>query len=199
MQITGRGRWPRTGRRQRVDEVPALDIRLLARAGGLEAGTRISVDHAGRRSALEVQERGVMLRDGRGMTAIPIRWRPVHFGGTRPVWICPACAEEAFILYARARGWCCRRCARLSYRSQSQSARVRQLARANRMRQRLDPRASVCTPIPARPAGMHRKTYARWCAQLAHREAALRPWLEAGLQALEAQREALSACYGGGA
>ena len=54
------------------------------------------------------------------------RWRdtlelgrvPSGFGGTRAFWLCPRCGRRARYLYLGDRGFVCRECAKLNYRSQ---------------------------------------------------------------------------------
>lgn len=47
---------------------------------------------------------------------------PCHYGGSRPWFICPACHLRAGVLYLRSGRFACRKCQRVSYRSQSGSA-----------------------------------------------------------------------------
>jgi hypothetical protein len=42
-----------------------------------------------------------------------------HYGGSRPWFCCPVCQSKSALLYLRAGRFACRRCQRVSYRTQS--------------------------------------------------------------------------------
>ena len=91
----------------------------------------------------------------------PITWSPRHFGGTQPYFVCPehVCGRRAAILYLSNRRIACRTCSRLSYESQHESKHIRTLGRAERLRQKIEARPLLLSPMPDRPKGMHHSTY----------------------------------------
>lgn len=196
MGALGSGRWVRPTRKKTVTACVQLDIRQLARVGALQPGTRLWVPALGCR--LEVTDQGlVSYRHDRlpsstpplqGQQRLPVLWRACRFGGHRPIFQCPTCPRHAYLLYGEVgHGWRCRTCAALAYPSQWESALLRQMDRANRLRRRLDPGNCLMFPVPQRPARMHRRTYARLVAQIQRHEGGLVPAWQNQLQADRAQ------------
>lgn len=84
---------------------------------------------------------------------------------------CLACGRKCFTLFVDDGGLKCRRCAGLMYECQRGHAPERAMIKAQKIMARLGGLAGH--EIPARPAGMWRKTYLRYLRQLATaREAA---------------------------
>ena len=102
----------------------------------------------------------VIVETGAGRRRITVRRTPTHNHGYRLDWLCPSCGRPARFLY----GWplACRRCAGLAYPSSqahhdqaAQPAVTRKLAAiATRLGTTPD-----ATFAPARPPGMHWRTY----------------------------------------
>ena len=115
---------------------------------------------------------------------LEIVWRGCRFGGRRPYFRCPlsregGCYRAVTRLYWTGSAFRCRRCARLSYACQNQSALDRTLDRALRLRARLGPlvpgTGHLFEPewdMPPRPKRMWRQTYQRRVRQLAKAEIA---------------------------
>jgi hypothetical protein len=83
-----------------------------------------------------------------------------HYGGQRVWFRCPreGCGRRVAILYGDVT-FACRRCHRLTYRSQQASVSDRSLARAQAIRQQLGGTANMYDPFPEKPKGMHWQTY----------------------------------------
>ena len=83
-----------------------------------------------------------------------------NYGGQRVWFACPAggCGREVAILYLNG-VFACRYCHRLSYLSQRQKAWERATERARAVRLSVGGSVSLFDPFPARPKGMHFKTY----------------------------------------
>ena len=193
MGALGSGRWTRPSRKKTVTACVRLDIRQLVRDGALQPGTRLLVPALGWR--LDVTDQG-LFSHGRASSSLesyvpqrlPVLWRACRFGGQRPIFQCPTCPRHVYLMYGETgHGWRCRTCAALAYPSQWESALLRQMDRANRLRRRLDPGNCLMFPVPQRPPRMHRRTYAQLVAQIQRNEAGLVPAWQNHLQANRAQ------------
>jgi hypothetical protein len=98
---------------------------------------------------------------------VPLQWTTCRFGGERPWFVCSVwksgryCGREVTKLYGAGKLFACRHCYGLAYASQQESAGQRGLQKAQAIRQRLGGSASLMDEFPARPKGMHRRTYDR--------------------------------------
>ena len=98
---------------------------------------------------------------------VPIRLTACHLGGQRPWFVCSVysngryCGRRSAILNGAGELSACRRCYGLSYASQQQTALHRGLEQARKIRMRLGGSADLLEPLPARPKGMHRRTFQR--------------------------------------
>ena len=98
---------------------------------------------------------------------VPIVWTMCNLGGRRPWFRCTVCSggrfcgRRAAILYAGGDLYACRHCYRLTYASQQESPRFRNISRSRKIRMRLGGGADICAPFPQKPRGMHRATYHR--------------------------------------
>lgn len=94
----------------------------------------------------------------------------LRLGGIRLWFLCPLTGQRVRALYLPAgkRKFASREAHGLSYRSQGESALFRSITRVQNIRARLGGNLSIHSPFPARPRGMHRRTYERL------REAALK-------------------------
>jgi hypothetical protein len=81
------------------------------------------------------------------------------FGGRRRWFACPQCSKACRVLFGVP--FRCRRCRRLHYSSQYQSAGARAANRMVSLRTRLGGSADLLAPFPTRPRHMHHKTYGR--------------------------------------
>jgi len=134
---------------------------LTARRGGMLWCKRFTV---GGREFMEL--------DGYGALEV-VRVRS-GFGGSRAFWVCPRCGRRARYLYFNGKGFLCRECAKLNYRSQQRTRdslrHVEDGLRLARERLGWEPPAWV-TPLdfpslnPPRPRYMHQDTYQRHLAR----------------------------------
>ena len=90
---------------------------------------------------------------------IPITWTACALGGRRPWFICAVyangryCGRRAAILYAGGDLFACRHCYGLSYASQSESPRDRNLSQAQKVRMRLGGSPSIFDMFLRSPLG----------------------------------------------
>jgi hypothetical protein len=83
-----------------------------------------------------------------------------NYGGQRAWFKCPArgCGRRVAILYG-GRVFACRFCYQLNYQVQHEQPRDRSYSRAQKLHARLGGTGNITHDLPARPKGMHRKTY----------------------------------------
>lgn len=110
------------------------------------------------------------------------RWRytlelarvPSGFGGSRIFWVCPCCGKRARFLYFKGRGFLCRDCAKINYRSQQRTRdslnHYRDGMKLAREKLRWEPPgwfAPLDFPYmaPPCPRYMHQTTYRRYLAR----------------------------------
>lgn len=180
---TGSGR---QGGGRCTDDMRALDVRAINRAGLLTDGSSFSwcwSRYGEVKSTINVRVDGdrahLSYRSRRGVDTewesvyydVGLTWTPCSLGGRRVWWTCPRarCGRRVAVLYG-GRLFACRHCHGLAYRSQRESERDRALRAADTMRRRLGWVAGVLNDPGGRPKGMHWRTYWRLLNQ--HNEAA---------------------------
>jgi hypothetical protein len=91
-----------------------------------------------------------------------------HYGGRRVWFRCPMprCGRRVAVLYLTRFEMACRKCLDLRYETQRQRSKDRAIDRARRIRARLDGSINLLSPPPAKPKGMHFKTYSRLLIEL---------------------------------
>lgn len=125
---SGSNRWATTVTRVSTEGLLRLDIRMLAREGGLRPGTSSEVRWSdGSSITIEVDDpRALTLeyhtRTGNGEMVlvheiIPLLGTPCTFGGTRMWCGCPGCGTRCAILYGFNGLFRCRSCHDLTYGS----------------------------------------------------------------------------------
>ena len=137
--------------RSTTDELPAIDVRHLARRGDLRGH--------------------VTLRCGGRSLSVSLTRTPCHLGGERAWFRCPSCGRRAAILYLGA-NLVCRQCLGLYYECQRSRGRWSALTKLQRLRVRLGGSANLTEPFPERPKYMRRRTYDRLRQQADALEAA---------------------------
>lgn len=96
------------------------------------------------------------------------------FGGSRAFWLCPICGRRARFLYFKGRGFVCRECVKLNYRSQQRTRDsinyYRDGLKLARERLGWEPPEYICPMdfphlTPPCPRYMHQSTYRRHLAR----------------------------------
>lgn len=95
-------------------------------------------------------------------------WRRPHFGGVSPSLLCPSCARTVRTLFGGSNRLECRQCGGLKYQSELEHAPARARRKALKAMCRINPDHASLTTIPARRAGMHRRTYLRAISSVAN-------------------------------
>lgn len=89
-----------------------------------------------------------------------LEWTRCNYGGERPWFRCPVarCGRRVAILYGGS-VFACRRCHNLAYESQSETRHGRMLSKAQAIRVKLGGEPGFANDFPAKPKGMHWRTY----------------------------------------
>jgi hypothetical protein len=171
---------PALGGRATCESCTSIDVRRWHREGRLCPGRQFSWSWTcGGESAgsisVQVESAAVVLNyrsysSGSWKSVqqrVPISSTACHLGGVRPWFVCSVycdgrfCGRRTAILYGAGELFACRRCYGLSYASQQQTPRHRGLEQARKIRMRLSGSPDLLDPFPARPKGMHRRTFER--------------------------------------
>ena len=142
---------------------PSLDVRRLCRGRRLRPGLSFVYEwtrYGQKAAAVEIEaepDQVTLLYCYRRPTGeiqemrcpVQLEWSACHYGGRRVWFRCPreGCGRRVAILYGEAT-FACRRCHRLTYRTQRASASSRSLGRAQAIRQRLGGTANMFVPFP---------------------------------------------------
>jgi hypothetical protein len=191
----GSGRRWRLGAKSTTDDFLAVDVRYLARNGGLRPGycgalqwtrngeTVASIGVLAEHERLTLKYRHQRSGEDCKDEQYPVRIArtPCHLGGSRLWFICPAagCGRRVAILYGGAT-FACRHCYHLAYRSSRVDAGARAIRRADRLRARLGWVAGIVNGVGRKPRWMRWKTFARLAAK--HQALAGRYWQQAALR-----------------
>ena len=162
-----------------TDEMHALDIRKIARAGLLKPGgsftwkwsrggnvlasigglidtaTSVTLHYRTRRHGDEWQDKRYQ---------VMVEWTACHFGGTRPWWNCPCCGRRVAVLWGGST-YACRQCQQINYESTRTAESSKPFDRAGKLRDRLGWVPGVAHGLGGRPKGMHMTTYSRLLQQ----------------------------------
>jgi hypothetical protein len=169
----------RQGGKRCTNDMLALDVRSIHRAGRLKPGTwcgwqwtrngektasiqiRVEFD----RVVLDYRNRSGHHNGGEWETmnyAVRLDWTNCKFGGRRAWWLCPAvgCGRRVAVLFG-GRVFACRRCHDLAYRCQRETDDDRATRRANKLRDRLEWEPGILNGNGDKPKGMHWRTFER--------------------------------------
>lgn len=91
---------------------------------------------------------------------VPLVETATNFGGRREWFRCLSCGRRCRIIYGGTR-FRCRKCQDLKYESQYESPFDRAASRALKIRAKLGGQGGIDDHFPAKPKGMHWKTYER--------------------------------------
>ncbi len=156
---------------QTTDAALVLDVRILARSGGLIPGLHshrwpslwgdVAVSYTAGESELVFQYRARTTwwsewRDVR--QAVRIERTSCHFGGSRPWFACPLCCGRVAVLYLFDGALRCRACHGLAYSSTREDRHQRVLRKSNRLRTKLGGEPALGL-IPQRPAWIGERAY----------------------------------------
>lgn len=170
----GSGGHNRKGRATTADAF-SLDANILRRAGVLVAGwaggwhwTRDgerAADIGIRHDTADQLTMNYRTRAGTGpwidvSQVVAVAWAPCRFGGARPFLCCPCCGRRAVKLYI-LNTIMCRACHGLPYPTQRMDAVDRLRWKAGAVRVKLGGRHGGVFSVPAKPKGMHWRTYDR--------------------------------------
>lgn len=176
---SGNRSWKRT-RPNLVEDAYALDLRSLVRKARLALGVtvagqwEISTPIGNRRMTIQyhadltnLEDFTLVMKfriDGIGYRQrVSLHVTKPHLGGARLWFLCPITGQRARMLYLPVdkRQFASREAHGLVYRSQSETDLFRSITRAQNIRARLGGDVSIHAPFPARPRGMHHRTYQR--------------------------------------
>lgn len=171
----------------------ALDIRWLHRRGLLKPGTQSNIRWSRNYKetgsiglTAEMDSVRLSYRHARNSDeweskkySVGIDWTSCNYGGSRPWFLCPVvgCGRRVAILYGGGI-FACRHCYGLNYETQHEQAWDRALSRCQKIRAKLGGHPGDAYPFPAKPKGMHWRTYERWCMKANQAESVSWPnWL----------------------
>ena len=173
---TGSGGWMRYGSKTTVDSQHAVDIRYLKKQDLLRAGNNGSLTWSCRgeqtgKINYHVKEYGIKLLYNMRESSVD-EWKPVeqfvhfdytpcNYGGKRTWLLCPHCNRRVTCIYGKGKYFLCRHCYGLNHQTQHEGYYDRQLSKAQSIRKKLGGSASLDSPFPEKPKGMHWKTYWR--------------------------------------
>jgi len=98
---------------------------------------------------------------------VPVTWTACHLGGHRPWFVCRGsssgryCGRRVAVLYGAGELFACRRCYGLTYASQREALYLRDAGKAQKIRMQLGGSPVMSDAFPAKPKGMHWRTYNR--------------------------------------
>lgn len=187
----------RKSTRFKADECIILDVNFLNKKGCLASGFSGSwVWHkAGNNKnliELSFDDQSLLLRSTQRVgisnqhksvtQEISILFKKCNLGGVRPYFRCGnvtegrACQRFAVKLFRTADRFRCRKCAQVSYRSQSRTKFKRISDRSDLLRSKMRGKAGVLNPTPEKPKGMWWRTYHREIKRI--QEADARVWAQ---------------------
>lgn len=119
---------------------------------------QLSLVHCGVKLRYRTRPRGGDWQDIEEV--VPLIETPTNFGGRREWFRCLSCGRRCRIIYGGIR-FRCRKCRALRYESQYEPPFARAASRAIKIREKLECRSGIDDPFPAKPKGMHWRTYHR--------------------------------------
>ncbi len=149
--------------RRTVEQTRSVDVRELRKAAyvGKAKGNWLNARNKLFRAGIRPKHwnDAAITLDGQ---TLAVAWRPWHFGGSRPFFVC-RCDRSVLQLFRPGNNsWRCRHCYNLSYATRQVSVRYRLILKAQKVRERLGGEdLGVANPFPPKPKGMHRWRYER--------------------------------------
>jgi len=172
----GSGSWMRPGGKATVDSQNTINVRYLKEQGLLIAGRQGELTWNSRGEQVgaigyETKKNGIQLtynfrRNNEGewqsiKQLVLFDYTPCHYGGQRVWLLCSECDRRVTAIHSAGKYFLCRHCYGLNYQSQHESYIDYQLHKAQELRVKLGGSASSASPLPAKPKGMHWKTYSK--------------------------------------
>jgi hypothetical protein len=171
----GSGAWARSNAKGFVESRRSIDIRTWQRGKLLYPGNSFSWSFNEHGSITVQVELGVVRLkysiqpsdEEKQSVDEPVRLlsTPCNYGGQRRWFVCPgqACGKRVAVLYQGSKYFRCRRCCGLAYSSQREDRTDRVLRRLLKIRQQLGATGPLDLdfPVPPKPPGMRKTTYAR--------------------------------------
>lgn len=179
----GSGGWYRSGKKDTAEDHRSIDVRRWQRENLIAPGYQFSTqwtNASGNTSTISVQveSRWALRLIYRTRSWGEEEWRdvdyridlertPCQFGGERVWFRCPGrgCNRRVAKLHQVGTYFVCRHCGNLSYESRQGAPSHRAMGKAQKIRKMLGGTANLMMPFPAKPKGMHWKTYDRLRAQ----------------------------------
>ena len=161
---------PRSRGRVRCEDCPSIDIRhpvarkLANRSGGTiswiwtRSGSRYCVTELTFQGRSAVASTSIDHSEPQ-RCRIPLELTTCHYGGVRRWFLCPGCGRRCAKLHFHVSLFRCRRCHGLSYMSQLTAQFDRPRLAAQKIRRSLGGSSDLTARFPAKPAGMHWRTY----------------------------------------
>jgi hypothetical protein len=175
MDDDGSGTWTRSNAKGDVEGRSSIDVRAWQRGELLYPGNsfswslnerssiRVQVGHGQLRLEYSIQPLGEEKQD----IDDPIRLSttPCNYGGARRWFVCPdhPFGKRVAVLYWGGKHFRCRHCCGLAYTSQREDRKYRALRRLQKLRKQLGATGplDMDSPVPPKPEGMRKATYAR--------------------------------------
>ncbi len=158
--------------RQLVGSRNSIDIRKLVRAGLRQPGDSLVMRWHSSHQGPEPDHAVVTMLDperlhiihhesGMPEEVLDLTYSATAFGGHRAWFVCSklGCGKRVAVLHAAFKGFRCRHCSHLAYKSQLEQQYDRVLRKARRARHRVDGDNNILAPFPPKPKGMHWHTY----------------------------------------
>jgi len=177
-------RWGLHRTRPETDPLLALDVRRLKRDGALQPGalatqqwTRGGEPSGTIHTYVDARRPDFLILDYQtrdyGGPWVPVReliqliTTPCNYGGERVWFACPRCWSRRAVLFSLGGHFRCRACHDLAYSSTREDERDRAMRHVRTLRRQLGGTGGEPAFVaPAKPAGMHWRTYERICDQL---------------------------------
>lgn len=171
----GSGRWGWHTKKALTDDMRALDVRKIHKAGCLLSGAHLWqwLENGEQVASIgfEAKPGRLVLKYNAGTGGkrqsyeypVFLDWTECNYGGRRPWFLCPNCGRRVAKLYGGTH-FLCRKCHGLAYWTQRQDKAYRALYHADKLRARLGWVRGEPGDGWRKPRGMHWKTFDRLSA-----------------------------------
>ncbi len=168
------GRWTRDTCKSTVESRCSISVQYLKKQVGLNEGNNGtlswsrndepcgSINYLVKANGIQFNYHSRSSEQDEGENVelfIQFDYTACHYGNQRTWLLCPHCHKRVAIIYSEGKYFLCRKCSQLNYQSQHLQCHERRQAMAQRIRKKLGGHFSSYSPFPAKPKGMHWKTY----------------------------------------